>query len=354
MFGMRKVKGFLLHSAADTTNLGVVGPVFHEGTFEYIPIHNTFGVETRTYRNLSARNVKYGKTLSDFIPSYVADRPVHFDPDFDNYTYGQPVKEYPRSRVLEKLREGDVLFFVSSLAPYDSKVYQEKNALLLNFQRGKKNKYIVGFFTVKGVARVFVFKSIPRLALALLNVAYYEEGEAPLDMKNLEEELKMLESYGYVAGEGESFRLTGQKRETSRSGQDIVQLIYDLWPENKDAQGRLLEKGVLDIASLSGKVAEDIVKTSHHYTRLRPLDWDHFRIIVGDQKRSALLTHVIQLTEGYERPSFRLNELGRSILKRDSDTLRGFRWVGEEAVRLLAREISKTNTELTDKLRHLF
>jgi len=347
------MKGFLLHTAADTTNLGVVGPVFPDGTFEYIPIYNSYGVETRTYSNFSARNIQYGKTLAEFIPSFVANRPVHFDPDFNNYTYAQPVDEYPRSRVLEKLKEGDVIFFVSSLAPYDPRVYQEKDALLPNFQRGKKNKYVIGFFTIKGVARVFVFRSAPRLALALLNVAYYEEGELDLDIKTLEKDLEELKAYGYVAKEGESYKLTRQERESSRSGQDIVQIIYDLWPENEDAQRHLLEKGLLDITLLSGKVTEDIVKTSHHYKRLRSLDWDHFVLIVGDHRRSALLTHAIRLTERFETFSFTLNELGRSILKRNSDTLRGFRWINEEGVRRLAREIGKDNAELTDKLQHL-
>lgn len=330
--------------------LGVVGPFFPEGTFEYIPINNSYGIETRTYNDFSARNIKYGRTLSDFIPSYVANRPVHFDPDFSNYTYGQPVDEYPRSRVLEKLREGDVVFFVSSLAPYDIEVYQERDVLLPNFQRGKKNKYIIGFFTVKGVARVFVFKSAPRLALALLNVAYYEEGEVDLDTKNLEEDLETLKAQGYVTKEADGYKLTRQESESSRSGQDIVQIIYDLWSESEDAQRQLLERGLLDITLLSGKVTEDIVKTSHHYKRLRSLDWDHFVLIVGDQERSGLLTHAIRLTEGFETFSFTLNELGRSILKRTSDTLRGFRWIDEKAVSALAREICKDDTELINRL----
>lgn len=347
------MKGFLLHIAVDTTNLGVVGPVFPEGTFEYIPIDNSYGVETRTYKNFTARNTKYGTTLSDFIPSRVANRPVHFDPDFDNYTYGQPVDYYPRSRVLEKLEEGDVIFFVSSLAPYDTEAYKEKDMMLQNFQRGKKNKYVTGFFTVSGVARVFVLKSDARLGLALLNVALCEEGEAPLEMKGIENYLEILEMYRYVVKEREDYKLTYQESESSRSGKNIVQTIYDLWSENENAQRSLLEEGYLDIAILSGNVAEEIVKTSHHYRRLKSLDWDHFILIIGDPQRSALLSKAIQLTKGFETFSFALNDIGQTILKRNKDTLRGFRWIDEGSVKLLARTIHKVNIELGDKLEHL-
>jgi len=347
------MKGFLLHTAGDTTNLGVVGPVFPEGTFEYIPIDNSYGIETQTYKDFSARNTRYGKTLSDFIPSIVAKRPVHFDPDFDNYTYGQPVDYYPRSRVLENLKQGDAVFFVSSLAPYDTEVYKEKDMMLQNFQRGRKNKYVIGFFTVRGVARVFVLKSDARLALALLNVASYGEGEASLEMKGMEDDLEILEMCGYVVKEGDNYKLTHQGSESSRSGKDIVQVIYDLWPDNENAQTHLLEKGLLDIAMLSGEATEEIVKTSHHYRRLKSLDWDHFILIIGDPQRSAILTKAIQLTKGFETFSFSLNDIGQTILKRNKDTLRGFRWIDEDLVKLLAREINRANVELSDKLKHL-
>jgi hypothetical protein len=347
------MKGFLLHTAADTTNLGVVGPIFSDGSFEFIPIDNVYGIKTRSYKDFAARNNQYGRTLADFIPSYLSNRSVHFDPDFENYTYGQPVAEYPRSKVLEKIEEGDVVFFISSLAPYDSQIYKERDTSLQNFQRGKKNKYVIGFFTVKGVARVFVFKSKPRLTLALQNVLAQEEGEAPLDMIDLEKDLEVLREYGYLAKERGEYKLTKQDSESSRSGQDVADWIYYLWPEEIEEQQSFLENGIMDIELISGDVTEDIVKTSHHYKRLKDLDWDAFVLIVGDPKRSAIITHAIKLTEGFETFSFALNELGQSILGRKSDTLRGFRWIDEKSVGLLAKEIHKVNTELADKLKHL-
>jgi hypothetical protein len=113
-------------------------------------------------------------------------------PDFDNYLYGQDWSGHPRSLALTKLERGDALFFVASLAPYDSYVYARRDELLRSYQvGGGKNKYVIGFFTVDGVAEVAAFKSSPRLALALLNVLYIQEaGEAPLDMMSLKEELE--------------------------------------------------------------------------------------------------------------------------------------------------------------------
>lgn len=138
-----------------------------------------------------------------------------------------------------------MIFFVSSLAPYDLQVYQEKDTALVNFQRGRKNKYVTGFFTVKGVARIFAFKSTPRLTLALLSVAFPEESEVALEY--LEEDLKKLEQYRYISKEGESHKLTQHGSETSLSGQNVVQVFCDLWPDRKKAQRQLLEKGLLEI-----------------------------------------------------------------------------------------------------------
>lgn len=347
------MKGFLLHTAADTTNLGVVGPIFPDGSFEFIPIDNVYGIKTHSYKDFPARNDRYGRTLADFIPSCFSNQSAHFDPDFENYTYGQPVAEYPRSKVLEKIEKGDIVFFVCSLAPYDSRIYKDRDVLLQNFQRGKKNKYVIGFFTVKGVARVFVLKSAPRLTLALQNISAQEDGEVALDMRDLEKDLEVLREYGYLAKERGEYKLTKQGNESSRSGQDVADWIYYLWPEGIKEQQHFLENGTIDIGLISGDVTEEIVKTSHHYKKLKDLDWDAFVLVVGDPKRSALTTHAIKLTEGFETFGFALNELGQSILRRKSDTLRGFRWIDEKSVGVLAKEIYKVNTELADKLKHL-
>jgi len=342
------MNGLLIHVAADTTNLGVVGPIFEDMSFEYIPINNTYGEKQRTYRDFRALNLSYGQTLADFLPADVADLPVHYDPDFDNYIYGQDLSEHPRSFTLRKLERGDIIFFVASLAPYDPNIYAKRDELLRRYQVGRKNKYIIGFFTVKSVADVAVFKSSPRLTLALLNIWHMQEGgEVPLDMSSLEKELEWLVAQGFAVKRGDSYRLTYPK-EVLRSGEEIVDWIASVWPEDERSQMQLLEEG--EIVVLFGSTNIEDVKLSDHYKRLRPLDLDYFTLIKGDPDHSALLKHAIRLTERYDKFGFALNKLGQTILARTFDSLRGTRWIDESAVKLLTKEITKLNPEVTNKL----
>jgi len=338
------VKGLLVHVGIDTSNLGVVGPVFDDLHFEYIPLNNTYGIEERTYSEFPARNREYGNTLSDFLPPKFRELPVHYDPNFKHFTYGQHGGIYPRVKVLEKLREGDILFFIASLAPYNPDVYKGDITSLKPYQVGKKNKYVIGYFKVEGVAEAFVFKSSHRLTLALLNVwSFQESGEIPLDLREMRQELGILEKYGYICKEEGDYRLTGEADNKIRSGEELLVAIDEMWPEEDDAREQFLENGYIDINIISGEVNEDKLKQNHHYKRLKPLDIDWFSLTVGDPKESALLVRAIPLTEKYENGSFILNNIGRQIRGRNTDTLRGTRWINEDGVSLLLDAISKTN-----------
>ena len=346
------MRGFLFHTASDVTNLGVVGPVFPDGKFEYLPINNRYGLKTHSYKDMPARS-KVGKTLSDFVPSYISDWSVHYDPGFEenSYTYGQPTADYPRSKVLEKLKAGDAVFFVCSLAPYDKEVYADKDAMLKKFQRGKKNKYVFGFFKVQGVARVTVLKSNPKPAALLLGIASYQEtGEQPFDLDSERESVKVLEEWGYVAKEGQDYKVTAEDDETPRGGEEIVLKLLEKWSEDEKKQDVLLKSGYLEIEALSGYVTEEDVKASEHYKRMKPLDWDQFILVKGNPEASAILNKTVQLTDGFQQYDFNLNSLGKSILQRAHDTLRGFRWIDAASVKLLADEIGRKNPELLVKL----
>jgi hypothetical protein len=345
------MNGFMLHVGADTTNLGVVGPIFPDGQFEFIPIDNSFGFEAKTYKDFPARNSAYGKTLLDFLPSKFANTPVHFDPDFYNYTYGQPVAKYPRSQVLDKLKEDALVFFVASLAPYDPFVYQKRDSLLKSFQCGKKDKYVVGFFTVKALVNVFVLKSTEKLAGALLNIGLCEDGVSSLDLKDFKQEVEILEQCGYVIRDGDIYRTTDEANEFSNSLESAFKIISDMEDDN-DSTEQNLETGLFKLKNISGTATDEIIKTSHHYRRLKSLDWDYFKLIVGDPQCSCLLTKAIPLTKGFERFSFSLNDLGQALLKRNRDTLRGFRWIDENETKRLSREIVRINPETRDKLSH--
>ena len=160
------MKGLLMHVGADNSNMGTVGisnPMFEDDSFEFIPIiegcdgtskSGCTTMETRTYFTIPTRNSKFGKRLSDFVPSDVKDKVVHYDPDFDNFTYSDPLDEI-RGRMLSKLNRGDYLFFVSSLAPFNANAYLGGNRKLIkSWQKGKMAKYLVGYFEIQSVYNV--------------------------------------------------------------------------------------------------------------------------------------------------------------------------------------------------------
>jgi len=175
-------------------------------------------------------------------------------------------------------------------------------------------------------------------------------------LSQLKEELEWLSEQDFIVKEGDTYRLSREYdsiRHEYRSGEEFVQWIDDLWPGDEDSQKKLLEEGIFDIQILSGNISEEDAKCCHHFKRLRPLDLDYFIVIKGDPDRSALLTHAIQLTDGFERYGYKLNELGQFILRKTTDSLRGARWIDQNAIRQLAKKIAESNPEIGNKLQHM-
>ncbi len=99
---------------------GIHGPLFRDGSFEYIPIPDRFGgegVDERMYGNSLGRG---GRKLIDYFPESRRARlwrqPVHFDPEFETFTYGDPT---PPKASLRRLSEGDLLVFYAGLKGWD-------------------------------------------------------------------------------------------------------------------------------------------------------------------------------------------------------------------------------------------
>ena len=257
------IKGLLAHTAADTKNTGVVGPIFDDLRFEFIPIKISTRYTRHTYSSIPAKNKEYGTWLSDFLSPNLAEKQAHSDPDFRNCTFGQPNNRSTKVLALQKLLEGDYLFFLASLVPYSQSVYRGNRYFLKSYQKGKKNKYIFGFFKVKGVANINI---------------------AP-----------------YLAGQSEDNRI--------------------------------------DIELKSGSITKEIIKTNEHYKSSFP-----FTLIVGHKDQSCRLEKAVQLTERQGKGSFILNNLGRRIRGRKTDTLMGVRWLNEVAVNQILEEIKRVNT----------
>ncbi len=133
----------LLRVGADSGNLGFHAPLFKDGSFEFIPINDSYNVknskspidERRTYSNKKGRS---GKPLLDYFPENKKNRfkdyIIHFDPEFESFTYGDPSRT---KKGLAKLKKGDYLIFYSSLTEYP-RIENSKTAL-----------YVIGYFEIE-------------------------------------------------------------------------------------------------------------------------------------------------------------------------------------------------------------
>jgi len=71
---------------------GGLGPLFPDGTFEYVPIPDD--PERVSERSLFFRDIpaRSGGTVARFVPARHRESPAHYDPEFDTFTYGDPTK----------------------------------------------------------------------------------------------------------------------------------------------------------------------------------------------------------------------------------------------------------------------
>ena len=107
------MKVALLRVGIDSGSGGSQAPLFQDGSFEYIPIPDGFGVDERTYGNTLGR---HGRFLADYFPpslrARLRDASMHVDPEFATFTYGDPT---PPKAGLRHLQAGDLLAFYCGL-----------------------------------------------------------------------------------------------------------------------------------------------------------------------------------------------------------------------------------------------
>jgi hypothetical protein len=145
-------KCVLLRVGVDAGSGGIQGPLFSDGTFEFICIPDRKGVSKHTYGNCVGRN---GIPYSDYFPlrkrALIAKQTVHCDPEFETFTYGDPTTP---KRSLRTLEPGDLLVFYCGLQHWDSE------AGWCNGHRPAL--YIVGYFEVAiaGMAADFSSKTL--------------------------------------------------------------------------------------------------------------------------------------------------------------------------------------------------
>ncbi len=128
----------LLRVGMDTGSGGMLGPIFADGRFEFIPIptDNSSEALKRTYANTQGR---YGRRFIEYFPSkrisMMRGRYLHFDPEFDTYTYGDPTRP---KKSLKDLTRGDLLVFYAGLKGWDK-------------CKTPPGLYIIGYFVVEEV-----------------------------------------------------------------------------------------------------------------------------------------------------------------------------------------------------------
>ncbi len=143
-----------MHVAADSSNLGISGPIYPEGErFDYIPL----GPEDQD----SSEKLTYGALgLSPVIPAEYDGRKPHYDPNPHHFVYGEP-RESDRGKQLVKLRPGDYFFPVASLAPVKDETYaiRTKKAIAKDQER-RMAKYVIGWYEIAAILQVCKFQNM--------------------------------------------------------------------------------------------------------------------------------------------------------------------------------------------------
>jgi hypothetical protein len=128
----------LLRVGIDSGSGGIQGPLFKDGTFEFISIPDRKGVSVHTYGSMVGRD---GKPLVEYFPESrrerMAGQHIHVDPEFETFTYGDPTSP---KKSLRMLQPGDLLVFYCGLQEWDSQDgwnWDRRPAL-----------YLAGFFEV--------------------------------------------------------------------------------------------------------------------------------------------------------------------------------------------------------------
>lgn len=123
-------------------------PVFPDRSFEFIPIPEDRvlpGPYAVRYQDLKSYK-KPGYNLKDYIPRRLWDWPVHNDPEFDTFTYGDNCETSPRAAGLKRLESGDYLFFIARLKERE---YPGPGDLSQANSTGRYGFYLVGYLEIE-------------------------------------------------------------------------------------------------------------------------------------------------------------------------------------------------------------
>ena len=128
----------LLRVGIDSGCGGIQGPLFKDGSFEFICIPDNKRVSVHTYGTMVGTK---SKAFVDYFPESqrerMAGQHIHVDPEFETFTYGDPTTP---KRSLRNLKPGDFLVFYCGLQKWDTAYGWSREH--------RPALYIVGFFEV--------------------------------------------------------------------------------------------------------------------------------------------------------------------------------------------------------------
>ena len=147
------MKAMLLRVGIDKGTDGCLSPIFEDLSFEYIPLSET-EINLKEKQTFSEYMGKKGKLISEYLPQKVKDLPMHLDPEFESFTYGD---KGTKAKWLLKLNKNDFLVFYAGLNPYGTQSIDDalyligyfKVSDIINFDElsgDKKEKYSLKYF----------------------------------------------------------------------------------------------------------------------------------------------------------------------------------------------------------------
>ncbi|MFW9890013.1 MAG: hypothetical protein ACFFER_17660 [Candidatus Thorarchaeota archaeon] len=134
---------------AFTVNIGVntatdpirrSGPIYPNGTFDYIPIPWDSGI---TYDEIGLASAFRRMGIEDRL-----DNGVHHDPEFIGFTYGTRPEDWPNVSNLKQIERGDLLVFFGSLERTPHELLGES---FLPWIADSRGMYIMGLFEMDGI-----------------------------------------------------------------------------------------------------------------------------------------------------------------------------------------------------------
>ena len=131
-------KAILLRVGLDKGSGGSLAPIYPDGSFEWIPIPENKKTSTPdSYDNTVTK--KSGKLMSEFVPLKTKSLPLHSDPEFKTWSYGESA--HPKIDQMLTLDKGDLLIFYAGLQP-DSPVDELSRIFIIAYFIVQKTTYL--------------------------------------------------------------------------------------------------------------------------------------------------------------------------------------------------------------------